>query len=89
MCGCMCVRTWAGVRSDDDDAVLCSSELAAGFGDEVLLGAGQTCRDREETLEGFTQEDENIQENASNKTFKRMFYQNQSSMCFHENNIGF
>lgn len=39
----MCFLTGAGVWSHDDDAVFCSSELAASFGDEVLLCTRQTC----------------------------------------------
>lgn len=44
MCVCVCV-TGAGVRGDDDDAVLRSRKLTGRFGDEVLLGARQTCKD--------------------------------------------
>lgn len=45
MCVCVRIHTRAGVWSHNDDAVLCSSELTAGFGDEVLLCTRQTCRD--------------------------------------------
>lgn len=45
VCGA-CRLTWAGVRRHDDDAVFGCSQLAACFGDEVLLGARQACREK-------------------------------------------
>lgn len=43
--------TGAGVWSYDDDAVLRSTELTAGFGDEVLLRTRQACRETVKTDE--------------------------------------
>jgi hypothetical protein len=38
------IAAWAGVRGDDDHAVLGRIALRAGLGDEVLLGAGQAAQ---------------------------------------------
>lgn len=49
----MCFRTWTGVRGDHDEAVLCSRDLTACFGDEVLLRTRQTCRETWDELKSI------------------------------------